>query len=227
MATKNNKQKVLILAQEEETTAKFTIKLAQDHNSTCIFKTSNFESFQEGKRVDTYDMVIMWVPEADEGELEMSEEFYKHYCTAPVCMWYTKEGVNDAINTMFKSDFCFHAPTENRKDDLAAIIKTLNDKFQKVLEEDVKPAFNKFDKDGSGAIDKVELGQLSKDLGQELSEEQLTAALRDLDLNGDGVIDIDEFRRWYFTGMKPYNGARRSLLKLGGKASKLLDVVSE
>jgi len=55
----------------------------------------------------------------------------------------------------------------------------------------------------------------------------LTNALKDLDLNNDGVVDLDEFKRWYFTGMKPYNGSRRTLLKLGGKASKLLDVLSE
>lgn len=51
------------------------------------------------------------------------------------------------------------------------------------------PAFNKFDKDGNGTIDAQELAQLSKDLGAELNEEQLEAALKDLDINGDGVID--------------------------------------
>ena len=44
------------------------------------------------------------------------------------------------------------------------------------------------------------------------TEEQLKNALKDLDLNGDGVIDIDEFARWYFSGMKPYSGLKRSLL---------------
>ena len=220
MATKH---KILILAPEEEHIAKFNMQLASTADATI--KTSHFESFQEGKRVDKFDIVIMWVPEADEGEIEMSEEFYKHYSIAPVCGWYTRCG--DAIKEMFKSDFCFQEPSDNQKDDLKALIKTLTEKYNKVLEDDVKPAFKKFDKDGSGAIDRTELGQLSKDLGQELSEDQLTAALKDLDLNNDGVVDLDEFKRWYFTGMKPYNGARRTLLKLGGRASKLLDVAAE
>ena len=76
----------------------------------------------------------------------------------------------------------------------------------------MKIAFNKFDKDGSGSIDREELADLSKELGSELTEEQLKNALKDLDLNGDGVIDIDEFARWYFSGMRPYSGLKRSLL---------------
>lgn len=82
----------------------------------------------------------------------------------------------------------------------------------------MKEAFNKFDKDGSGAIDREELALLSKELGHELNEEQLEVALKDLDLNKDGVIDLHEFSRWYFTGMKPYNGSTRTMLKIGGKA---------
>jgi Ca2+-binding EF-hand superfamily protein len=35
----------------------------------------------------------------------------------------------------------------------------------------VKPSYDKFDKDGNGTIDLNELGQLSAELGQPLSEE--------------------------------------------------------
>jgi len=49
--------------------------------------------------------------------------------------------------------------------------------------------------------------------------------LKDLDLNKDGVIDLEEFSRWYFTGMKPYNGSTRTMLLVGGKAMQLLDVM--
>ena len=40
-------------------------------------------------------------------------------------------------------------------------------------------------------------------------------------------MDLDEFCRWYFTGMKPYNGSRRSLLQLGSKSMKLASVLEE
>ena len=95
------------------------------------------------------------------------------------------------------------------------------------MENEVKAAFNKFDADGSGAIDRDELAALSKDLGYELNDEELKNALRDLDLNKDGVIDLYEFSRWYFTGMKPFNGSRRTMLRLGSGAKKLLETVAD
>ena len=54
---------------------------------------------------------------------------------------------------------------------------------------------------------------MSASCGHELTDEQLATALKDLDLNGDGVIDYNEFKRWYFTGMKSYSGTKRTLLK--------------
>jgi len=85
------------------------------------------------------------------------------------------------------------------------------------------PAFKKFDTDGSDAIDKGELQKLSLSLGYPLSEEQTKAALKDLDLNKDGVIDFNEFSRWYFTGMKSYNGTTRNMMKIGNKSKALLE----
>jgi Ca2+-binding EF-hand superfamily protein len=90
-------------------------------------------------------------------------------------------------------------------------LKTFED-YDTEREENVIPAFNKYDADNSGAIDKEELAALSKELGHELTEEELDTALKDLDLNGDGVIDLKEFSRWWFTGKKEFNGSRRAVL---------------
>ena len=98
--------------------------------------------------------------------------------------------------------------------------------YKNKRDTEVAQAFRKFDADGSGAIDKDELQALSKQLGHPLSEEQLQKALEDLDLNKDGVIDFDEFCRWYFTGMKPYNNSTRSMLQVGSKTSSIFDALS-
>lgn len=44
-------------------------------------------------------------------------------------------------------------------------------------------------------------------------------------MNGDGVIDIKEFSRWWFTGKKEFNSSRRAVLKAGSIAGKLIDTV--
>jgi Ca2+-binding EF-hand superfamily protein len=44
-------------------------------------------------------------------------------------------------------------------------------KYEEMSKNEVKVAFDKYDTDGSGAIDKEELAALSKELGHELTEE--------------------------------------------------------
>ena len=50
--------------------------------------------------------------------------------------------------------------------------------------------------------------------------------MKDLDLNNDGVIDYNEFARWYFTGMKPYNGAKRTMLQVCAKSASIFGALS-
>jgi hypothetical protein len=51
-------------------------------------------------------------------------------------------------------------------------------------------------------------------MGTVLDDEQVDAALLDLDLNGDGVIDYDEMKRWYMSGMQPYSERTRGLRQM-------------
>ena len=67
---------------------------------------------------------------------------------------------------------------------------------QTFLREDyLKTAFQMFDKDGSGSIDRNEIRALLE--GEEFkdvySEDQLAAAVAEVDENGDGEIDFEEF----------------------------------
>ena len=65
-----------------------------------------------------------------------------------------------------------------------------------------------------GVLDRDELAALMKSLGTELTDDQVNTALKDLDINKDGVIDLSEFSRWFFTGMQSYGGVSRTLLRL-------------
>jgi hypothetical protein len=57
---------------------------------------------------------------------------------------------------------------------------------------------------------------LCSELGFELDGDQVAEAMKDLDLNGDGVIDIKEFARWWFSGMKSYSNVKRNMYKAMG-----------
>jgi calmodulin len=52
---------------------------------------------------------------------------------------------------------------------------------------EILEAFKVFDKDGSGKISKDELRNIMSDLGEKLSEDELTQMITDADTNGDGV----------------------------------------
>ena len=70
-----------------------------------------------------------------------------------------------------------------------------------------------------------ELREMSGKLGFTLSEKEAKEAMEELDLNGDGTLDLDEFKRWYFSGMKPYTGAKRTMLKIGKTTMSLFDAI--
>jgi centrin-1 len=63
-----------------------------------------------------------------------------------------------------------------------------------VQEEELREAFDLFDKDGSGRMDTAELGDCLKSLGVELDETALNALAAQMDTSGDGTIDFEEFK---------------------------------
>jgi len=60
-------------------------------------------------------------------------------------------------------------------------------------EEEIRKAFQLFDDDKSGKITVKNLRRVAKELGENLSEEELQAMIDEFDKNNDGVIDEDEF----------------------------------
>lgn len=57
----------------------------------------------------------------------------------------------------------------------------------------VRPLFDKFDKDLSGSIDPEEMRVVCDELGLKLSAEQYHAVITEADADGNGQIDFDEF----------------------------------
>jgi len=62
----------------------------------------------------------------------------------------------------------------------------------------VRDIFNAIDMDGTGYLDRTEVGEIAAILGLPLSEEQLTAAFHKMDqASEDGRVSIEEFEAWW------------------------------
>ena len=59
--------------------------------------------------------------------------------------------------------------------------------------EEYKDAFNLFDKDGSGSVDRKEFLKVLKNLGQNVTKEEVDEIIKDLDQDNSGEISFDEF----------------------------------
>merc|ERR1719388_259010 len=61
----------------------------------------------------------------------------------------------------------------------------------------LKQEFDAYDEDRSGYIDVKELRELLHKLGEELTEEELEQAFKELDADGSGEIEFFEFVEWF------------------------------
>ncbi|CAG5114710.1 unnamed protein product, partial [Candidula unifasciata] len=60
-------------------------------------------------------------------------------------------------------------------------------------EQEIRQAFEVFDKDKNGFISRSELKQVMATLGEKLSEEDVTLMLKRVDTDGDGQVNYKEF----------------------------------
>ena len=64
-----------------------------------------------------------------------------------------------------------------------------------------KLIFDKYDTDGSGAIDKHELLAMCKEMGRPLDPVEHAHAMRVLDASGNGLVSYEEFLAWWAHGL--------------------------
>mmetsp|Transcript_42448 Transcript_42448/g.51462 ORF Transcript_42448/g.51462 Transcript_42448/m.51462 type:complete len:166 (+) Transcript_42448:617-1114(+) len=79
--------------------------------------------------------------------------------------------------------------SQEKSTDLAKLAEQLTE--SQVAE--FKECFSLFDKDGSGTVDTSELGIVLKSIGQQLTDEELLAMVREVDADGSGEVDFPEF----------------------------------
>ncbi|CAF0745961.1 unnamed protein product [Adineta ricciae] len=65
--------------------------------------------------------------------------------------------------------------------------------FKQYTQEELRIAFNQFDRDGSGYIQAAELESIMSRMGRRYNKAEVEAMVSSLDLSGDGKIGFDEF----------------------------------
>lgn len=99
----------------------------------------------------------------------------------------TEEELNDMINEADKDG--------NKMIDFDEFVQMMEAKCRRDQdqEDELREAFKVFDCDGNGFISREELAKVMKNIGEDLSEDDLTEMITEADKNGDGVIDFQEF----------------------------------
>ena len=69
----------------------------------------------------------------------------------------------------------------------------LRDEMSKKLSDELKPVFDKFDEDGSGAIDVSEMTTMIESLGLVVPPEKIKAMVDEADDDKSGEIEFAEF----------------------------------
>ncbi|XP_060082160.1 calmodulin-A-like [Ylistrum balloti] len=76
--------------------------------------------------------------------------------------------------------------------------ETMMEEYVSLLDfqdRELRQAFCTFDRDGNGYLDKGELKQVLKGMGEKMSDQEAEEVFRLVDVNRDGKISIDEFVR--------------------------------
>lgn len=94
---------------------------------------------------------------------------------------------------MFMKDY---DDDENGNLDFAEFLKMMsrnNVVLTELADENIRAAFQALDKDSNGYIEKVELLQIMRGLGEQLTEKDVEDMIKEGDLDEDGRINLEEF----------------------------------
>ena len=89
----------------------------------------------------------------------------------------------------------------------------------------LKAVFGRFDKDNSGSISLQELQLIAKELGTVMPDDDAKAAMEELDVNKDGMLNFEEFVKWWASDSK--RGGNKGLLLDLVKAKIMAEMVQK
>jgi len=78
-----------------------------------------------------------------------------------------------------------------------SMFETIDYRIITDIRGDLEKTFKTFDKDGNGQIDMGELKEMFERMSCPIDDEDLKELYARLDENGDGILEFDEFSKWY------------------------------
>jgi len=107
---------------------------------------------------------------------------------------------NADVESMFK-EFCPGGEGLDVDGVLKAAAMTIAQPAQTVPVEELRAAFNAFDKDSSGKLSAAEIRNMILNMGERIDEDELDELMLEVDKNGDGTVDYSEFANMVMTPM--------------------------
>ena len=95
-------------------------------------------------------------------------------------------------------------PSNDGKFSFAEFFKIASGKINK-MDKAVLDTFDMFDVDHNGFVSAQEIKQVMNQLGESISDEDAAAMVRDADIDGDGLINIEEFQQKVYPAMTGEN----------------------
>lgn len=109
------------------------------------------------------------------------------------------------ISSLLPSSWLSPAPVDSPKPPPSPVPSRVAMAADGVDPAELKRVFQMFDQNSDGHISKKELSDSLDKLGIYIPEEELTAMIEKIDVNGDGCVDIEEFGALYETIMDEKN----------------------
>lgn len=137
-----------------------------------------------------------------------SHRFQSHAWTRTIYDSATPVQVRTAADVVRKYEWTTVAALRRRRDELVVA-----ERSQKAREDELfavrmqheailRDAFDRYDRDGSGFIDRQELKRMfAEELCRPLSDAQIDDAMREIDTSGDGRVAFDELLAWFAAGV--------------------------
>ena len=92
---------------------------------------------------------------------------------------------------------------ENGKINYSEFLAATIDVNNVLTDQRLSAVFHQFDTDSSGMITKEDIFYAMQKLGREVQMEEIEKILKDCDKDGDGGLDLEEFKKIFFDGQSP------------------------